>query len=80
MQVNIVNESNKPVIIKNLRKLFEDVEKKEEFNEEIKLIANSGIQFIDFELDDKIDFDSLQIDFSQFKSLALKKFVNNLYS
>ena len=53
-----MNESNKPVIIKNLRKLFEDVEKKEEFNEEIKLIANSGIQFIDFELDDKIDFDN----------------------
>lgn len=53
-----MNESNKPVIIKNLRKLFEDVEKKEEFNEEIKLIANSGIQFIDFELDDDIDFDS----------------------
>ena len=44
-----MNDSNKPVIIKNLRKLFEDVEKKEEFNEEIKLIANSGIQFIDFE-------------------------------
>ena len=53
-----MNDSNKPVIIKNLRKLFEDVEKKEEFNEEIKLIANSGIQFIDFELDDKIDFDN----------------------
>lgn len=74
--MNIVSDSKKPVIIKNLRKLFEDVERKEEFNEEIKLIANSGIQFIDFELDDDIDFDSHDEKLDEvYDSLTKNKFV-----
>ena len=71
-----MSDSKKPVIIKNLRKLFEDVERKEEFNEEIKLIANSGIQFIDFELDDDIDFDSHDEKLDEvYDSLTKNKFV-----
>ena len=52
-----MSNSKSPVITKNLLKLLDDVSGKEEFNEEIKLIANSGIQFIDFELDKEINID-----------------------
>lgn len=46
-----------PFIVKNLIKLKKDVGRSEEFDQEIKLIANSGIQFIDYELDSEIKFD-----------------------
>ena len=52
-----MSNSKSPVITKNLLKLLEDVVRKEEFNEEIKLIANSGIQFVDYELDSEINVD-----------------------
>lgn len=71
-----MNTSKSPVITKNLRKLFEDIYRNEEFNEEITLIANSGIQFIDYELDDNIDFDSHEEKLDDlYDSLTKNKFV-----
>ncbi len=47
-----VNLKNNRIIIKNL------VDKNDENNMAISLVANSGIQFIDFEFDKKINFSS----------------------
>ena len=62
-----MNLKNDRIIIKNL------VDKNDENNKTISLVANSGIQFIDFEFDKKINFSSEEEDFlKKFPSIVTK--------
>ena len=62
-----MNLKNDRIIIKNL------IDKNDENNKTISLVANSGIQFIDFEFDSKIDFSSDEDNFvDKYPSIVVK--------